>query len=155
DVRLRFELGVEQYLVAEQYGQQGQATARATWLARAVATLTTVVDAERTAEHLQGLGEMVAQQGHYPQAEAPLREAIELDLDRALLYSDLADALMSRSMGEDLDNPTSPQGEERRDLARQALAALRNAAQRNSAIPGLFTRMGAIYDLLQQPEDAV
>src|SRR5262249_25569413 len=29
------------------------------------------------------------------------------------------------------------------------------AGQRDSTLPGLFTRMGAIYDLLQQPDDAV
>src|SRR5262249_24092855 len=68
DVQIRFELGVEQYLVAEQYGQQGQTTARAAWLGRAIVTLTAVVEAEPTAEHLQGLGEILAQQGHYRQA---------------------------------------------------------------------------------------
>jgi tetratricopeptide (TPR) repeat protein len=155
DVQVRFELGVEQYLVAEQYGQQGQAAARATWLGHAVETLTAVVEAERTAEHLQGLGEILAQQGRFQQAEARLREAIALDPNRALLYSDLADTLMSRIMGEDLDDPSPPTSEARRELASQALAALRDAGQRDTAIPGLFTRMGAIYDVLQQPEDAV
>src|SRR5262249_55556151 len=35
------------------------------------------------------------------------------------------------------------------------LAALRDASQRDGTLSGLFTRMGAIYDILQQPEDAI
>ncbi len=155
ETRNRFELGVEQYLVAEQYAQQGAVEAETAWLERAVGTLTAVVTAEPTAEHLQGLGELLARQGHYHQAEARLREGIAADPQRAMLYSDLSDALMGRITGENLDAPTEPSADERRAIAREALGALREAAKLDNTIAGLYARMGAIYDLLGQPEDAL
>lgn len=155
DTRVGYELGVEQYLTAEQYGRQGQAETRDEWLARAVATMTAVVDADRTGEHVQALGELLAQQGHYRQAAERLREAAALAPDRALIYSDLADALMGQITGEDVDAPRPPTEQERRDIARQALDTLREASRRDGSIPGIFTRMGAIYDILGQPEDAL
>lgn len=155
ETRNRFELGVEQYLVAEQYAQQGLVEAESAWLERAVGTLTAVVEAEPTAEHLQGLGELLARQGHYHQAEARLREGIAADPQRAMLYSDLSDALMGRITGENLDEPAEPSDEERRAVAREALGALREAAKLDNTIAGLYARMGAIYDLLGQPEDAL
>jgi tetratricopeptide (TPR) repeat protein len=154
-VRLRFELGVEQYLVAEQYARQGMHDAEARWLERAVATMTAVVEAEPTAEHLQGLGDLLSRQGHFNQAEARLREAVRLDPQRALPYSDLADALMSRVSGADLDDPVPLSAEERQRIARDALDALREANRLDPGIHGIFTRMGAIYDLLGQPDDAL
>jgi len=155
ETRTRFELGVEQYLVAEQYAQQGLVEAESAWLERAIGTLTAVVAAEPTAEHLQGLGELLARQGHFNQAEARLREGIAVDPQRAMLYSDLSDALMGRITGENLDEPAEPSDEERRAVARDALGALREAAKLDNSIAGLYARMGAIYDLLGQPEDAL
>ncbi len=155
DVRVRFELGIEQYLAADQFGRVGQMEARAAWLDRAVKTLMGVVEAEPTAEHLQGLGELLAQQGQFKQAEAKLREAIALEPEKAILYSDLADSLMGQITGETLDDSAGVSNSERQVIAKEALAALRDASKRDTSIPGVFTRIGAIYDLLQQPDDAI
>lgn len=154
-VGTRFELGIEQYLAAEQYQRQGNLKAVEAWLERAVATLRAVVESEPTAEHLQGLGELLARQGHFNQAEARLREGIQADPQRALLYSDLADALMGRVTGENLDDPVPLDQDERKQVARDALAALRDAQQLDPSIPGIYTRMGAIYDVLELPDDAL
>ena len=152
--RIEFERGVEQYLVSEQYARTGDSAGAASWLERAVATLIGVVEAEPTAEHLQGLGELLARQGHFNQAEARLREAIEREPTRAMLYADLADVLMGRGSGENLDGAAAPSQEEREALAREALAAVRQAIQLDSSVPGLFTRMGTLYEALAQPDDA-
>ena len=151
----RFELGIEQYLVADQYARQGNAEAEAAWLERAVKTLAQVAEEQPTGEHLQGLGELLARQGHYDRAEARLREGIALEPDRAMLYSDLADALMNRISGANLDHPAPLSEEEQQRVAREALGALREASARDQTIPGVYTRMGAIYDVLGQPEDAL
>ncbi len=155
DVLLRFELGVEQYLASEQYLAQGEGAAAAAWLDRAVKTLEGVVEAEPTAEHLQGLGELLARQGLYNQAETRLREGIRLDPQRAALYSDLADTLMGRIANENLDDPVTLSADERAALAHDALDALREASRLDSSIPALFTRMGAIYEVLGQRDDAM
>ncbi|MGO8946800.1 MAG: tetratricopeptide repeat protein [Ktedonobacterales bacterium] len=154
-IRLRFEQGIEEYLVAEQYGRQGMAQAEASWLERAVQTLREVVAAEPTAEHLQGLGELLSRQGHFNQAETYLRDATAADPGRALVFSDLADALMGRITGENLDDPVKVSPEEQQRIAREALAALGQAGKLDRSISGLYTRMGAIYDLLHQPDDAL
>ena len=153
--RLHFEQGIEEYLVAEQYGRQGLAPAEAAWLERAVSTLTDVVAEEPTAEHLQGLGELLSRQGHFNQAETRLREATLKDPTRALIFSDLADTLMGRITGENLDDPVALTPEQQQQLAAEALAALGTAGKLDRRIPGLYTRMGAIYDLLHQPDDAL
>jgi tetratricopeptide (TPR) repeat protein len=155
DVRLRFELGVEQYLASEQYLQQGEGAASAAWLERAVATMQGVAEVEPTAEHLQGLGELLARQGHYQLAEARLREAIALEPQRAALYSDLADTLMGRIAGENLDNPMPVSADEREAVAQEALGALREAVRLDSGVTSIFTRMGAIYEVLGQQDDAL
>ncbi|MEO7001766.1 MAG: tetratricopeptide repeat protein [Ktedonobacterales bacterium] len=155
ETRIIFELGVEQYLTAEQYAQQGQNEAAAEWLGRSTATMTHVVEEDRTAQHLQGLGELLARQGHFTQAEARLHEAITLDSESAQLYTDLAEALMGQASGENLDTPAQPTEDERLALARQALDALREASKIDSNTPRLFTRMGAIYETLGQHDDAV
>ena len=155
DIHIRFELGAEQYLVATQYESQGQADAASLWLERAVATLTSVAEEQPTAEHIQGVAELLMRQGHYDQAETRLREAIDIEPERASLYSDLADSLVGRITGENLDDDTPITEDERRRVATEALGALRDASRRDTSIPGLFTRMGAIYDLLKQPDDAL
>ena len=155
DTRTRFELGAEQYLVSTQYEAQGQTEAAATWLERAIATLASVAEAQPTAEHIQGLAELLMRQGHYNQAEERLRAAIRTEPERATLYSDLADTLVARITGENLDDDTPVTDDERRRIAHEALGALREASRLDGSIPGLFTRMGAIYDLLQQPDDAL
>ena len=154
-VESRFELGIEQYLVADQYAQQGNTEAETVWLDRAVTTLAQVAEEQPTGEHLQGLGELLARQGHFDQAETRLREGIALEPDRAMLYSDLADALMNRISGANLDHAEPLGAEEEERVAREALAALREASMRDQSIPGIYTRMGAIYDILEQPEDAL
>lgn len=153
--RTRFELGVEQYLTAEQHQRQGNAQATAAWLARAVATMEAVVEAEPTAEHLQGLGELLSRQGHFNQAETRLREGIQADPQRAMLYSDLADTLMGRASGENLDDPIPLDQQERTKIAKEALAALRDAQRLDPSIPGIHTRMGAIYEVLELHDDAL
>ncbi|MFI5272848.1 MAG: tetratricopeptide repeat protein, partial [Ktedonobacterales bacterium] len=152
---LQFELGIEEYLVADQYGHQGNQEAEATWLALAVATLEQVAEAEPTGEHLQGLGEILARQGHFDQAEARLREGLRLEPDRAMLYSDLADTLMNRLSGENLDHSPALTDQQQSTVAHEALDALREARRLDPAVPAVFTRMGAIYDVLGQPEDAL
>jgi tetratricopeptide (TPR) repeat protein len=154
-LRLRFEEGIEEYLVAEQYASQGQGQASADWLDRSIATLRRVVEEERTAEHLQALGEILARRGYFPQAEGVLREAIALDPARASLHADLAGAIMAHVSGEDLEAPGATESpEERESAARAALAELREAAKLDPALPHVFTRIGALYDGLGQQEDA-
>lgn len=154
-IRTRFELGVEQYLAAEQYQRQGNVQATEAWLARAVATMEAVVEAEPTAEHLQGLGELLSRQGHFNQAETRLREGIAAEPERALLYSDLADTLMGRVSGENLDDPITLDPDERKQVAKEALAALRDAQRLDPSIPGIYTRMGAIYEVMELHDDAL
>jgi tetratricopeptide (TPR) repeat protein len=155
EVPLRFEQGIEEYLVAEQYGRQGMAQAQASWLERAVQTMRDVVAIEPSAEHLQGLGELLSRQGHFNQAETYLREATVKDPTRALAYSDLADALMGRITGENLDDPAALPPDEQQQIAREALAVLGQASKLDRSISGLYTRMGAIYELLHQPDDSI
>lgn len=154
-LRTRFELGVEQYLTAEQHQRQGNAQAAEAWLARAVATMEAVVEAEPTAEHLQGLGELLSRQGHFNQAETRLREGIQADPRRAMLYSDLADTLMGRASGENLDDPIPLDENERISIAKEALSALRDAQRLDPSIPGIQARMGAIYEVMELHDDAL
>lgn len=155
ELRLRFELGLEQYLVAEQYASQGQAIAAADWLDRAIATARQVAEQERTAEHLQALGELLARRGYLTQAEQVLREAIALDPARASLHADLANAILARASGEDLEAPGQAETTaERETAARAALVELREAAKLDANLPAIFTRIGGIYSLLGQSEDS-
>jgi tetratricopeptide (TPR) repeat protein len=151
---LHFELGVEQYLVAEQYAAQGQPEAATAWLDRAIATMRQVVEKERTAEHLQGLGELLARRGHLGEAEEIVREGLGLEPERASLHADLASILMARISGENIQEPETLTDEQRNTLTRDALAALREAARLDRTLPRIFTRMGAIYEVLNQPDDA-
>jgi tetratricopeptide (TPR) repeat protein len=155
DQRLTFELGVEQYLAAEQAASQGDAHGEAAWLERSVRTLTGVVEAEPTAEHLQGLGELLSRQGHFNQAETRLREAIAAEPQRAMVHADLADTLMGRISSENLDDPIALSADEQRDLARQALGELREAVKLEPTLTGVYTRIGALYEVLEQHDDAL
>lgn len=153
-IRRRFELGIEQYMAAEVAGTQGQAEAATQWLDRAIATLTRVAEDDRTAQHLQALGELLARRGRLDQAEACLREAIALDPSVATLHADLASVLVARATGENLEEVAPPSAAAQRDVAQAALTELREAARLDRSVPHLFTRMGAVYDLLGQHEDA-
>ena len=155
DIRVRFERALEYFLVSDQQAQLGNAEQSHEWLNRAVALMREVVEADRTAEHLQGLGELLARQGHLSQGEEYLRAAIALDSQRASAYTDLADILMSRGTGEDLDAPGKRSQDEMRTLAQEALGILRQASTLAAPPPGVYTRMGAIYETLEQPEDAL
>lgn len=155
DIQVRFGMGAEQYLTAEQYERQGQIEASEVWIGRAIKTLEGVATDEPTPEHLQALGEILTHSNHFNQAESRLREAIRLDPQRALSYSDLADALMGRVGNENLDEPLPLDAAERKQIARDALAQLREAHRLDSSIPGIFSRMGAIYEVLEQHDDAV
>ncbi len=64
--------------VAEQYASQGEEEVAMAWLDRAIATMTTVAEQERTAEHLQGLAELLARRGLAQEAELYLREALHV-----------------------------------------------------------------------------
>ena len=150
----RFELGVEQYLVADQYGSQGEEEAANAWLDRAIATMTTVAEQDRTAEHVQAVAELLARRGHARAAEEKLRDALTLDASRASLHADLSSALMTRVSGENVDQNGKLTDDEQKPLVREALSELREAARLDSSLPGIFTRMGAIYEVLGQPEDA-
>jgi len=154
-LRLRFEEGIEEYVVAEQYASQGQGPAASDWLDRAIATLRQVVEQERTAEHLQALGELLARRGYLTQAEQALREAIALDPDRAAVHADLAGVIMAGVSGEDLEAPGAPATQEEREAAaRRALDELREAAKLDPNLTHVFTRIGALYYALDQQEDA-
>ena len=155
DIQVRFGLGAEQYLTGEQYERQGQMEAGDAWIDRAIKTLEGVAEDEPTPEHLQALGEILTHRGHFNQAESRLREAIQLDPQRALLYSDLADALMGRAGNENLDEPLSLDTAERKQIGREALAQLREAHRLDPSIPGIYSRMGAIYEVLEQHDDSV
>lgn len=155
DIEVRFELGVEQYLVAEQSAQLGQQEVSATWLGRATATLTAVTTESPSPQRLQGLGELLARQGHYNQAAERLRQGIAMDSSMATLYVDLAEALMGQATDDNLDAPAPLDEQARAPVMREALQALRDAARLDASLPRLFTRMGAIYEGLNQHEDAV
>jgi tetratricopeptide (TPR) repeat protein len=157
-----FELGIEYFLIGSQLVRSGDIGAEHIWLDRAEKALTRAVEAEPTAEHLQGLGEILARKGHFTQAVARFREGIARDPTRASLHSDLADALMSEAGGENMDEPpiATPLSDEARrqrvaEAGRAALAELRQALQLDRNLPGIYTRMGAIYDVLGQPDDAL
>jgi tetratricopeptide (TPR) repeat protein len=152
--RLRFELGLEQFVVAETYTQQGQPEGATAWLERAAATLTQVVEAEPTRQHLQALAEVLMRRGHLTSAEARLREALALEETYAPLHADLASALMGQVSGENLEDPGQPSRERQQELAHEALAELRRTSELDSALPRLHTRIGAIYQILEQPDDA-
>ncbi|HEX6540204.1 MAG TPA: tetratricopeptide repeat protein [Ktedonobacterales bacterium] len=154
NARTRFELGAEQYLVAEQYAAQGEEEAATAWLDRAIATMSVVVEKDRTAEHLQGLAELQARRGRAREAEGNMREALKLDASRASLHADLASVLMARVSGEGLEEQEKLTEEQQEPLIRESLAELRQAAQLDATLPGIFTRMGAIYELQGQSEDA-
>ena len=102
--RLRYELGLEQYLVAETAMQQGQAEGATAWLERATATLAQVVEAEPTTQNLQALAEVLMRRGHLTMAEARVREALAQDEARATLHADLASVLMGQAGGENLED---------------------------------------------------
>ncbi|MGH2516123.1 MAG: tetratricopeptide repeat protein, partial [Ktedonobacterales bacterium] len=155
DLQVRFGLGAEQYLTAEQYERQGQIEASDAWIGRAIKTLEGVVEDDPTPEHLQALGEILTHSGHFNQAETRLREAIQLDPQRALSYSDLADALMGRVGNENMDEPLPLDTAERKQIGREALTQLREAHRLDPSIPGIFSRMGAIYEVLEQHDDAI
>ena len=150
----RFELGVEQYLVSDQYSNQNEEEAANTWLDRAIATMTTVAEEDHTAEHVQGVAELLARRGQARAAEEKLREALTLDSSRATLHADLSSVLMARVAGEDVDEPEKLTEEQQKPLIQEALSELREAARLDSSLPGVFTRMGAIYEMLGQSEDA-
>jgi tetratricopeptide (TPR) repeat protein len=153
--RLRFERAIEEYMVADQYVSQGVQAGAEVWLERAIDTMRSVVAEEETAEHLQALGEMQARRGFLADAEQTLRRGLELAPDRPTLHADLAGVIMGRVSGESLDgDPNAPTDETRRTAAQAALVELREAAKLNKSLPHLFTRIGALYDLLGQQEDA-
>ncbi len=155
DVEVRFELGVEQYLVGEQYAQQEMQEPASAWLGRATATMTDVVAAEPTARRLQGLGELLSRQGHFTQAAERLRQAIALEPGNATLYLDLSETLMGQASDENLDAPEKLDEAGRRAAMQSALEALREAAKIDATLPRLFTRIGAVQEALHQHEDAI
>jgi tetratricopeptide (TPR) repeat protein len=155
DVEVRFELGVEQYLVGEQYAQQGMQEPASAWLGRATATMTDVATIEPTARHLQGLGELLSRQGHFTQAAERLRQAIAIEPANASLYLDLSETLMGQVSDENLDAPGKLDEEERQAAMQGALDALREAAKIDPTLPRLFTRIGAVQEALHQHEDAI
>jgi tetratricopeptide (TPR) repeat protein len=155
DVDVRFELGVEQYLVSEQYSQQGQHEPADSWLGRATATMTDVASAAPTARHLQGLGELLSRQGHFTQAAERLRQAVAIEPENATLYLDLSETLMGQAGAENLDAPEKLDDAGRQAAMRGALDALRAAAKIDASLPRLFTRIGAVQEALHQHEDAI
>lgn len=161
--RTYFELGGEYYIVSTQVAQSGDVPAQRVWQERATRALRQAIELEPTAEHLQGLGEILVESGHYGQAIETLREAARLEPDRASVHSDLADAIMTSASGEDLDTEdiaalASRDETERarlRAAGREALAELREAQRLDPTLPHILTRIGSIYSVLDQPEDAL
>lgn len=155
DIEVRFEYGVEQYLVGEQYAQQGMSEPASAWLGRATATMTDVATTAPTARHLQGLGELLSRQGHFTQAAERLRQAIASEPENATLQLDLSEALMGQVSAENLDAPEPLDDAARQTAMRGALDALRAAAKIDADLPRLFTRIGAVQEALHQHEDAI
>jgi tetratricopeptide (TPR) repeat protein len=160
--RTTFELGAQYYLMGVSMARAGNVEAERTWLERAASAFRQAAESEPSADYLEMLGEVLARQGHYTQAIARLREAIALEPTRATAHSALADCLMSEASGDNLDElaPGAPLGEAARDqriaaAARAALAELRETARLDPSVHGLYTRIGAIYDVLHQHEDAL
>src|SRR6185437_8814473 len=77
-----------------------------------------------------------------------------LEPERASLHADLASILMARISGENIQEQEPPSDEQRDVLIREALASLRAAARLDRTLPRIFTRMGTIYEVLNQPDDA-
>jgi Flp pilus assembly protein TadD len=160
--RTTFEQGIQYYLMAMSLARTANVEAEHSWLDRAAAAFRQAVESEPTAEYLEALGEVLARQGYYTQAVARLREAIAHDPTRATAHSELADCLMAEVGGENLDEmaPSEPPSEDSRRqrvvaAARAALVELREAARLNPSLHSLYTRIGAIYDVLGQQEDAL
>jgi tetratricopeptide (TPR) repeat protein len=160
--RTAFELGGEYYLVSTQVGQQGDIAAQHVWQDRAIQALRKAVELEPTAEHLQGLGEVLVESGHYGQAIETLHLAARQDPDRASVHSDLADAIMAAATGEDLDtlDVTADVSEDAdrqrmRQAGREALGELREAQRLDPNLPTILARIGSIYQVLGQSEDAL
>jgi tetratricopeptide (TPR) repeat protein len=159
--RTAFELGGTYYLVATQVAQQGDIAAQRIWQDRAERALRKAVEMEPSAEHLQGLGELLVESGHYGQAIATYRDALRREPDRASLHSDLADALMSSVRGDDLDadllaeNSDAAEEQRTREVGREALTELREAQRLDPSLPHVLSRMGSIYQILGQPDDAL
>jgi tetratricopeptide (TPR) repeat protein len=160
--RTFFELGAEYYLVSTQAGETGDIAAQRVWQERAIRALRKAAELEPSAEHLQGLGEVLVETGHYVQAIASYREALRAEPTRASLHSDLADAIMSSVTGDDLDETEAPRPEgdeaERARVeraGREALAELREAQRLDPSLNRLNSRMGSIYTVLNQPDDAL
>jgi tetratricopeptide (TPR) repeat protein len=179
--RLTFDLGAAYFMVASQMARQGNAAAQRTWLERAASALTEAAEQDRTADTLQALAEVLTTQGHYSRAAARLREALELDPARAAAHAELADVLIHEVGGENLDEaeravetptlaaatvadtgeasgsaaPAAADREARvRAAAHAALAELREAARLDNNLTGLYTRIGAVYEVLHQHDDA-
>ncbi|HEV2235581.1 MAG TPA: tetratricopeptide repeat protein, partial [Ktedonobacterales bacterium] len=162
EARTLFELGIQYYLVGMDTARAGDAGAEVLWLERAASALRQAIAIEPSAEHLQALGEILARQGYFDQAITQLRAALASEPARASAHSDLADALMSAAGDGNLDArvPTSrldPKAREQRvsATARAALAELREAVRLEPNTPAAYTRMGAIFDILGQAEDAL
>jgi tetratricopeptide (TPR) repeat protein len=162
EARTLFELGIQYYLVGMDTARAGDAGAEVLWLERAASALREAIALEPSAEHLQALGEILARQGYYDQAIAQLRAALATEPARASAHSDLADALMSAAGDGNLDAPIptsrlDPKAREQRvaETARAALAELREAIRLDPNTPAAYTRMGAIFDVLGQHDDAL
>jgi tetratricopeptide (TPR) repeat protein len=162
EARIQFELGIQYYLVGMDTARAGDAGAEMLWLERAAAALRRAIEIEPSAEHLQALGEVLARQGYFDQSIEQLRAAIAADPARASAHSDLADALMSSAGDGNLDAlvPTSRLDRAAREqrvteVTRAALAELREALRLDPNTPAAYTRMGAIFDILGQREDAL
>jgi tetratricopeptide (TPR) repeat protein len=160
--RTSFDLGVQYYLMAIQVARVGDATAEPVWLDRAARAFQRSIELEPSAERLQALGEVLGHQGHYAQAVARLREAVALDPTHASAHSDLANALMSAVSDENLDEtppisslPDSERNQRVADAGHAALAELRETVRLDPSIQRVHARMGAIYDILGMPEDAL
>lgn len=160
--RTSSELGIQYYLMGMQVARQGDSATERLWLDRATEAFEQAVAIEPAAEYEQALGEIQLQLGHATQAAAHLRRAIALDPARAGAHASLASALMGEVSGENLDDPTplaEPDVSERNQrvqaAGRAALVELREAATLDRGLPRVYARMGAIFDILGQPEDAL
>ncbi|HEV8191588.1 MAG TPA: tetratricopeptide repeat protein, partial [Ktedonobacterales bacterium] len=95
-----------------------------------------------------------ARRGRLGEAEGVVREGLGLEPERASLHADLASILMARISGENIQEPETLTDDQRNTLTRDALASLREAARLDRTLPRIFTRMGAVYEVLNQPDDA-
>jgi len=134
--RLLTQLGIMQYLAGEREMQEGNQTNAQRWWDSASASLEEAVSLSPTADTYQALAELRMRANRLEEAEQLIRQALELDPQRAERWGELGSIQMSRND------------------ARAALESYQQAAQRNPDLPRLYLHIGRAYHALGERENA-